>query len=115
MCQDDKYARIPEKDREYVKRFTEPGPGMLEKEALMHLAARELIQIYGLEYLLDCQSHSCRGTSYLPDGRFMYFAGLKSQKQLPDHPADRKGWVVSATVYLDSYTGKLLDIQYTKE
>jgi len=42
-------------------------------------------------------------------------AGIKTIEDLPDHPADEKGWVVSATIWLDQKTGKLLDMEYTKE
>ena len=45
----------------------------------------------------------------------MLFVGIKSSKDLPDQPADDHGWVVSATIWLDQKTGKLLDMEYTKE
>ena len=88
---------------------------MLELEELKRLAFREVIKIYGKPYLRENFDNTCICHSMLRDGRFMLFVGIKTEDDLPDHPADDHGWVVSATIWLDQKTGKLLDMEYTKE
>jgi len=88
---------------------------MLDQRTLQKLATNELIKIYGRKYLQDNFENTMTGHSMLSDGRYMFFVGIKTQEDLPDHPADEKGWVVSANVWLDQETGKLLDIRYTME
>lgn len=88
---------------------------MLELEELKRLAFREVIKIYGKPYLRENFDNTCICHSMLRDGRFMLFVGIKTEDDLPDHPADDHGWVVSATIWLDQKTGKLLDVEYTTE
>ena len=99
----------------YAKRFTEPGEGMLEKEELSRRAVNEMAKIFGAEYLRENLVKFPVGKSYLPDGRFFYFAGMKTINDLPNHPASAKGWTVYAELYLDSYTGELIKMEYLKE
>ena len=88
---------------------------MLSLKALKNLAFDELIKIYGKPYLQENFDNTCICHSMLRDGRFMLFAGIKTEEDLPGHSADDHGWVVSANIWLDQETGKLLDIRYTKE
>lgn len=88
---------------------------MLNKRMLQKIATEELIKIYSKTYLQDNFENTLTGYSMLSDGRYMFFAGIKTADDMPDHPADEKGWVVSAQIWLDQETGEVLDIQYTKE
>ena len=88
---------------------------MLELEDLKRLAIREVIKIYGKLYLRENYDNTWICHSMMKDGRFMLFVGIKTASDLPDQPADDHGWAVSANVWLDQETGKLLDIRYTKE
>lgn len=88
---------------------------MLDDRTLQKLATEELIKIYGKQYLQENYENTWLGHGRLKDGRYMLFVGIKTSRDLPDHPADDHGWVVSATIWLDQKTGKLLDMEYTKE
>ena len=88
---------------------------MLDERTLQKLATEELIKIYGKQYLQENYENTWLGHGMLKNGRYMLFVGIKTEDDLPDHPADDHGWVVSANVWLDQETGKLLDIRYTKE
>ena len=88
---------------------------MLDLDALKDKAYDELIKIYGKPYLRENYDNTWICHSMMKDGRFMLFVGIKTASDLPNHPADDHGWVVSATIWLDQETGKLLDIRYTKE
>jgi len=88
---------------------------MLDERTLKNLAYDELIKVYGLKYLRENYDNTWILHGMFSDGQFMLFAGIKTSKDLPDHPADEKGWVVSANIWLDQETGKLLDIRYTME
>ena len=88
---------------------------MFELEELKRLAFREVIKIYGKPYLRENFDNTWILHGMLKDGRFMLFVGIKTEDDLPDHPADDHGWVVSATIWLDQKTGKLLDAEYTME
>jgi len=88
---------------------------MLDLRTLKNLAFDELIRVYGKKYLQDNFYNTCIAHSMLSDGRFMLFAGIKTDDDLPGREADEKGWVVSATIWLDQATGRLLDMEYTME
>lgn len=88
---------------------------MLDERSLKNIAYDELIKIYGKQYLRVNYDNTWICHGMLSDGRFMLFVGIKTEDDLPDLPADEKGWVVSANIWLDQKTGEVLDIRYTKE
>ena len=67
---------------------------MLSDRDLMKLACRELVRVFGRKYLQAHYEGTLEGHGMIDDDTFMLFVGIKTDEDLPDHPATDKGWTV---------------------
>ena len=89
---------------------------VLEKAEAEKCAIRHIQSIFGLDYLKKNREGSCTAKGYWPDrAESMFFVGIKDRTDLPNHPANSKGWTVYAEVWIDLESGKVKKQDYMME
>lgn len=88
---------------------------MLSEKQLMKRACKELIKVFGREYLQKNYERTLRAQGLCDSDTFMLFVGIKDDEDLPNRKANEKGWVVYGKVLLDAHSGELKEIEYELE
>lgn len=88
---------------------------MLDEKALTRIATKELVSIFGKEYLRSNYRNTCRAWGMIADHTYMLFVGIKDSEDLPDREANGHGWVVYGKVLVDALTGEIKSTEYSLE
>ena len=88
---------------------------MLDEKTLTRIATKELISIFGREYLQSNFYNTCKTYGIVADQTYMLFVGIKDSEDLPDREANDHGWVVYGKVLVDALTGEIKSTEYSLE
>ena len=88
---------------------------MLNEKTLTRIATKELVSIFGKEYLRSNYCNTCRAWGMIGGHTYMFFVGVKGSEDLPDREANDHGWVVYGKVLVDALTGEIKSTEYNLE
>ena len=88
---------------------------MIDEMILIVKAAKELVRIFGKEYIQENYKKTCFANGIIYDNTYMLFAGIKDSDELPNREATDKGWVVYAKILLNATTGEIIETEYVLE